>query len=56
MLSTEPKVLMAMVMGLTSAHKKGKEGSKNPQDAVKQKPSKNRQSRLKIRKPKSYTA
>ena len=42
--------------GLDWAHKKGKEGSKNPKDAVKQKPSKNRQSRLKIRKSKSYTA
>ena len=38
------------------AHKKGKEGSKNPKDVTKQSPSVNRKSRLKIRKSKSYTA
>ena len=38
------------------AHKKGKEGSKNPKHATKQSPSVNRKSRLKIRKSKSYTA
>ena len=32
------------------AHKKGKEGSKNPKHATKQSPSQNRKSRLKIRK------
>ena len=36
--------------GKDVAHKKGKEGSKNPKDATLQSPSRNRKSRLKIRK------
>ena len=36
--------------GKDVAHKPGKEGSKNPKDATLQSPSKNRKSRLKIRK------
>ena len=36
--------------GKDVAHKRGKEGSKNPKDATLQSPSKNRKSRLKIRK------
>jgi len=35
--------------GQDVAHKKGKEKSKNPKDAILQSPSKNRKSRLKIR-------
>ena len=36
--------------GLDVSHKKGKQNSKNAKDATLQKPSKNRKSRLKIRK------
>ena len=36
--------------GKDVAHKPGKQGSKNPKDATLQSPSKNRKSRLKIRK------
>ena len=36
--------------GKDVAHKKGKENSKNPKDATLQSPSKNRKSRLKIRR------
>tara|TARA_B100000427_G_scaffold184762_1_gene153643 strand:- start:257 stop:505 length:249 start_codon:yes stop_codon:yes gene_type:complete len=36
--------------GLDVSHKKGKQNSRNAKDATLQKPSKNRKSRLKIRK------